>query len=66
MLTASLLKFSGDLIRRHALDVPTLQRVDKRAVLEQGDGRRRWLNLRHACACALGRLHVDPAKTVVK
>ena len=62
MLTVSLLKLSGDLIRRHALDVPTLQRVDKHAVLEQGDGRRRWRNLRHALARALGRLHIDPSK----
>jgi hypothetical protein len=37
MLTESLHKLSGDLIGVHAFDVPSLQYVDKAAVLEKGD-----------------------------
>ena len=62
MLTESLLKLSGDLIRRHALDVPTLKRIDQHAVLKESDRRRRWGNLRHARARVLGCLHIDSRK----
>lgn len=62
MLTERLRKLSSNLIDAHALDVPTLERVDKRAVFEQGNRRRRWRHLGHALARAFGRLPVNSRK----
>jgi len=63
MLTERLRKLSSNLIDAHALDVPTLERVDKRAVFEQGNRRRTTAALiGHALARAFGRLPVNSCK----
>jgi hypothetical protein len=62
MLIESLRKLCGDFTRVHAFNLPALQHVDRGAVLENGDCRRRWKYLGHQFPSPCGGLHVNSGK----